>query len=147
MAIVLAICPAPTPALAQAPRASARFGHGPDTIPDVTNRLVAVYGNRPLSDSALVMLARRGLRVTDRNPQAIEQAQRQHRRLDAAQIAVVVEVRYDSMARSRIIVASLLDVMTLRRVRLSSALLPANRPWGPAMDTVLTQLLARGDRR
>ena len=120
------------------------MGHGPDTIPDVSNRLIAVFGARPLSDSALVNLARRGLRVADRSPAAIERARREKRRLDPAQVAVLVEARYDSLARAPILVASLLDVTSLKRLRLTSVLLPkAGMAWGPALDTVLTKLLAR----
>jgi hypothetical protein len=126
------------------PGASGRLGHGPDSIPDISSRLIAVFGARPLSDSTLVNLARRGLRVTDRSPAAIEKARREKRRLDAAQVAVLIETRYDSLARAPILVASLLDVASLRRLRLTSVLLPARgRPWGAALDTVLTRLLAR----
>ena len=145
--VALAVAALPSASWAQAqrqdaPRASAKLGHGPDTIPDVTNRLIAVFGARPLSDSTLVNLERRGLRVTDRSPQAIDKARREKRRLDPAQIAVLVEARYDSMARAPIMVASLLDVTSLKRLRLTSVLLPRGRPWGPSLDTLLTQLLA-----
>jgi hypothetical protein len=143
LAAALALGIASSPAASQT-RSPRRLGYVADTIPDISNRLIAVYGVRPLNDSAAAVLRRMGLRVADRSPGFIERAQREHRRLEAATIAVLVEVRPDSMVSGPILVASLLDVMTMRRLRLSSALLPPRGPWGVAMTTALTQLLERG---
>ena len=143
----LVMMPSAAGAQAPAPRASSRLGHGPDTVPDLTNRLIAVYGRRPLTDSAAAVLQRRGLRVADRSPGTIERARREKRRLEAAYFAVLVEMRYDSMARSPILMASLLDIQTTSRLRMTSVLYPTRGAWGPAMDTLLAQLLARSVRR
>ena len=144
----LVMTPPPAQSQTQAqPIHSSRFGHGPDSIPDLTNRFIVVYGLQPFNDSAAALLRRRGLRVADRSPAVIERAQRERRRLEPARYGILVEVRYDSLARARIIRASLLDIETTSRLRMTSVLYPAQGVWGPAMDSVMAQLLARPVRR
>ena len=104
--------------------------------------LVAVFAEHPLADSAVALLARDGFRVADRSPDALARAQRERRQLDPARLAVVVSVRFDTLARAPIVVAELLNVETLSRVSMASARWPERgQPWGDVLAKVVRQVM------
>lgn len=114
------------------------------TTPDtVSNPLLAVFGDGPLADSTLAVLRREGFRVADRSALALERARREGRRLPPAALAVMVSVQLDPSTQQHVLVAELLDVNAVERLRRAIVQWPARREfWAEPLLEALQQLFA-----
>ncbi len=114
------------------------------TTPDsVGNQLLAVFGDGPLADSTLAVLQREGFRVADRSAHALQRARREGRRLPPAPLAVMVSVHLDPSTRQHVLVAELLDVNAIERLRRVIIPWPAGREfWEDPLVQAVHQLFA-----
>jgi hypothetical protein len=106
-------------------------------------QLLAVFGDGPLADSTLAVLQREGFHVADRSAHALQRARRDGRRLPPAPLAVMVSVHLDPSTRQHVLVAELLDVKAIERLRRVILPWPAGREfWAEPLVQAVHQLFA-----
>ncbi len=112
------------------------------TMPDsIHSRLLAVFGEGALADSTMVVLTRAGFRVADRSAHALQRARTEGRRLPPAELAVVVNVRPDPSTQQRVLVAELLDINAIQRLRRASVPWPVSHElWAASLTQVIDLL-------